>query len=164
MLYARKYKEIEKFNNGEGIPIQKPELLLKDLELGREFSPFEFKITKEMVKDFMDTTGDYNPFYYDEQAAKAAGFAGPIAPPALANIFGRQAYLQDYIMPGGGILARQDLEFFFPARVGETLTIVAQVIERYVKREKNYVTIQSIARNEEERVVAIVRVNAIWPK
>lgn len=144
--------------------MNKPELLLKDLQPEREFPPFLFKITSEMVKQFMETTGDQNPIYYDEQAAKKAGFDWPIAPPALANIFGRQAYLRDYVMPGGGILARQDIEFFYPARIGETLTVTPRVIERYTKKEKNFVTIESTARNEDGRIVAIVRVNAIWPK
>ena len=99
----------------------KPPLLLRDLDLGREFTPLAFPITDALVDAFCEATGETNPLFVDADAARAGGFVGRVAPPGLAGIFGRQAYLRDYVMPPGGVLAGQSIDFHGPAFVGDTL-------------------------------------------
>jgi len=149
---------------GEGTMDDLPELLYEDLTIGKEFPVFEYSITTELVSAFVRATGDDNPLYKDETLCKGQGFQGVLAPSGLAGIFGRLSYLQHRRMPPGGVLARQDMEFYGPFYVGETLKVKARVVDRFTKNERRFVVIESEAESPEGRKVALVRVMAIWPK
>ena len=140
------------------------ELLYEDLQMGREFPVLEYLVTEELVRKFVSATRDDNPLYRDADLCQKQGFAGTLAPTGLAGIFGRLSYLQNHRMPPGGILAKQEMEFLNPFYVGETLCIRARVTERYTRKERNYVTIESMAERPDGEHAAVVRVTAIWPK
>ena len=40
-----------------------------------------------MVDHWLDAMGDKNPIYVDEEAAKAAGHPGIVAPPAMIQVW-----------------------------------------------------------------------------
>jgi acyl dehydratase len=141
-----------------------PELLYEDLQLGKEFPLFEYPITRELVDKFIHATNDNNPLYNDEELCKNQGLLSTLAPTGLAGIFGRLSYLQHHRMPPGGILAKQEMQFLGPFYVGDTLRVRARVTERYTKKERNFVTIESVAERAENERVAVVCVTAIWPK
>jgi acyl dehydratase len=48
-----------------------------------------------VVKEIMEVTGDKNPIYWNEAAAKSNSLPGRIAPQAAAMIFGRLSYLAE---------------------------------------------------------------------
>lgn len=141
----------------------KPPLLLKDIHVGRKFAPLKFPLTRELVIAYCEAVGETNPLFRDPDAARSAGFAGCVAPPGLAGIFGRQAYLAEYSMPPGGVLAGQTIEFHAPALVGETLTVEAKVAAIEERKGRSRVTMQSLARRPSGEAVATVSVVAIWP-
>jgi acyl dehydratase len=141
-----------------------PELLYEDLQLGREFPVFEYPITRELLDKFIAATSDDRPLYRDEELCRKQGLPFPLAPTGLAGIFGRLSYLQHHRMPPGGVLAKQEMEFLRPFYVGDTLQVRAKVTERYSKKERNFVTIESVAERAGGEKVAVVRVTAIWPK
>ncbi len=141
-----------------------PELLYDDLQIGRTFDVFRFPITPEVVRGYIRSVGDDNPIYTDEAAAIAQGLSGTIAPPGLWGIWGRLSYLKAYRMPGGGVLAGQDMVYVRPVRVGDTLTAQAKVVARFQRGEKRFVTIETTACDQAGAVCGIVRVTAIWPK
>jgi acyl dehydratase len=144
---------------------EKPELLYDDLALGRRFAEFRYEITPELVQAFVAATGDGNPVYTDGQAAASLGLDAPVAPPGLAGIWGRQAYLEEHRMPPGGILAGQDMVFSRPVAVGDTLRIQAEVTRRWERKGRRFVTITSTAcAASSGEVCGVVRVTAIWPK
>jgi acyl dehydratase len=143
---------------------QLPELLYEDLPLGKEFPALEYPVTEELVDKFIGATRDDNPLYKDSEHCRKQGYAAALAPSGLAGIFGRLSYLQHHRMPPGGILAKQEMEFLGPFYVGETLTVRARVAERFIKKEKNFVTIESVAERPDGERVAVIRVTAIWPK
>ena len=141
-----------------------PELVYDDLDVGRRFPELCYEITSELVAAFVAATGDDHPAYSDGAAAGALGLDSPVAPPALAGIWGRQAYLQGRRMPPGGILAGQDMVFRHPVAVGERLRVQAEVTRRWERKGRRFVTIESTARTSSGQVCGIVRVTAIWPK
>jgi acyl dehydratase len=141
-----------------------PELLYEELQLGKAFPVFEYPITRGLVDKFIGATNDDNPLYSDEGLCREQGWPSLLAPTGLAGIFGRLSYLQHHRMPPGGILARQEMQFLAPFYVGDTLQVRATVTERYKKKERNFVTIESVAERAENEPVAVVRVTAIWPK
>ena len=143
--------------------IMKPPLLLRDLDLGREFNPLVFQVDPAMVDAYCAAVGETNPIFLEDTAAQAAGFASRVAPPGLAGIFGRQAYLGDYSMPPGGVLAGQSITFHGHALVGETLDVRAKVVARDERKGRQRVVLESIARRPSGQPIATVRIVALWP-
>lgn len=143
----------------------KPELVFTDLPEGRKFRTLEYPITEELIRDYMEVVGDWNPLYLDETAARNTSLGSPIAPPGLAAIYARLSYLQDYTMPSGGVLAKQEFEFIRPFRAGDILHVNAKVIESFLdKKERKRVTFLIDAANQHGEPVSSIRLYAIWPK
>ncbi|MBB1035444.1 MaoC family dehydratase, partial [Dietzia sp. CQ4] len=44
-------------------------------------------INTPMIRNWTEAIGDVNPIYTDEAAARAAGHDGPVAPPAMAQVW-----------------------------------------------------------------------------
>jgi acyl dehydratase len=141
-----------------------PELLYKDLEPGREFPPMEFRITEELVARYREAIGESSPLYESDAAARDVGLEGRLAPVGLWGVWGRAAYLQDHQMPGGGVLAGEDVVYVRPARVGDVLAVQARVVERYVKNERRRVLFETTAHDQSGALCGVVRIAAIWPK
>lgn len=142
----------------------KPELLYKDLPVGREFRPMRFAITESLVDRYAEVMGEQRPLYVDDEAARSAGFAGRLAPVGLHGVWGREAYLQDHRMPGGGVLAGEDVVYVRPVLVGDELLVQARVVDRYEKRERGRVLFETRAHDPSGELRGIVRITAIWPK
>ncbi|MGB9697756.1 MAG: MaoC family dehydratase [Thermodesulfobacteriota bacterium] len=143
----------------------KPELTFVDLSPGRTFRPLELAVTPELVHEYMEVVGDRHPLYFDENLAKRHSLPAPIAPPGLAAIYARLSYLQDYTMPSGGVLAKQEFEFHAPAHVGDILEVKAQVKESYLdEKGRKRVIFLIEARNKEKVLISTVLLSAIWPK
>jgi acyl dehydratase len=128
-----------------------PLLLYKDLEVGRTFRPLRFSVTPELVAEYVAIVGDDNPLYER------------FAPPGLWGVWGRQSYLQDFEMPGGGVLAGEELVFVRPLEVGDSLDVVAEVTDLYERKGRPNVLIEITARDQSGEVAGIVRITAIWP-
>ncbi|MBU4563616.1 MAG: MaoC family dehydratase [Proteobacteria bacterium] len=139
----------------------KPELVFADLPQGRQFTPLRYEVTPTMVDEYLRVVGDHNPLYGD-QAQKSGN---RLAPPGLAAIYARLSYLQDNIMPSGGVLAGQEFSFRKPVSVGDVLTVRAEVMESYLDdKERKRVNFLITARDSKGDEVCLVRLYAIWPK
>jgi acyl dehydratase len=143
----------------------KRELVFKDLETGRVFRPLVYPVTEELVKDYMETMGDANPLYHDDEAAKAAGLEATTGPPGLAAIYSRLSYLQDHAMPSGGVLAKQEFVFHAPFPIGKSLTVTARVAESYEdEKGRKRVNFLIEAKDHTGDSVSMTTLYAIWPK
>lgn len=144
---------------------QKPELVYDDLQLAKEFEPFEMPIDRDTVDRFLTAIGeDRDSIYGSQETAEAWGYDRPLAPHSLAAVYARLSYLKNYTMPAGGILARQEFQFFRPVFIGDRLVCRAKVVDRYLKKDRKYVVIEINTSNQEEQQVSVVRIMAIWPK
>ena len=137
---------------------EKPELLYVDLHTGRRFRPLIYPVTETLVEAYMDTVGDRDPLYQSDAPM-------PLAPPGLAAIYARLSYLQDWTMPPGGILTKQEFEFTGRIGIGDTLTVTAEVAESYTDdRNRKRVTFHIEAVNQDNLHISEVRLSALWPK
>jgi uncharacterized protein len=88
-------------------------------------------VNQPMVDHWLDAMGDKNPIYVDEQAAKAAGHPGIVAPPAMIQVW--------TMMGLGGVRAPDDpltkiLELFDEAGyIGVVATNCEQTYHRYLR-------------------------------
>lgn len=129
------------------------QLPLLTFERAREigtFEEFEYQVTTEMVDQYRALTGDDNPLY-DE-----------IIPPGFAAIFGREAYLRDHAMPGGGVLLAQDIHWLKPGLRSRPLTVQAVVRSASTSAGRHKLVFCTTARQHGKRVCEVV-IRAGWP-
>lgn len=105
----------------------------QDIYVGRSFGRRELEITAELVHKYSAGTGDWNPWYTGESA-----FGRPVAP---ALILHSEVYrdVSWYLSVFGNLHARQEWELFHPTMVGETVSAVRTIVDRYTKRDREYV-------------------------
>lgn len=128
------------------------------MDLGIEQHP----VTPELVRWYIETLGDDHPWYTGESP-----LGGPVAPallyhnPAYGGQTGGVAMRRSnrWYLPNlyGNLHAKQQWEFFRPAPVGETLRSQAMVVDRYLKRDREFVTAECWLLDGQDRMTARVR-------
>lgn len=117
-------------------------------------APLTFAVSAEKVDAFLAATGNDGALY-KEQGSKRR------APSMIASV-----YLIDLLMarrsPPGGIHAKQAIRFHRALAVGETLSIQAKVVDKYVRKERPYVVSDFEARGTDGSLVSSGRVTSIW--
>lgn len=93
----------------------------------------DVQITPELVRDYSEGTADHNPWY-----AGQSPFGGPVAP---ALILHSECYEDlSWYLPNlyGNLHARQEWELFQPITVGDTVTTRSLIVDRYVRKDRDY--------------------------
>jgi acyl dehydratase len=117
---------------------------MNKLKIG-DVASFSRLVDGKAVDLFAEATGDRNPIHLDDSAASAAGFGGRIAhgmysASLVSQILGMQ-------LPGPGtIYLGQQIRFGVPVRIGDTLTVTAEV--KAIRPDKPIVTIDTRCRNQ----------------
>lgn len=63
--------------------------MLDRTKIGHRFPPFQVEVEKGRLRLFAKAIGESNPIYFDESAAKQAGYRTIPAPPTFAFCLGR---------------------------------------------------------------------------
>ena len=86
-------------------------------------------ITQRDIDKFVDLTGDNNKLHVDMEFAAKTSYKKPVAHGMLGASF--VSTIIGTKLPGDGALwYSQNLEFLLPVRVGDTLTVIAEVIKK----------------------------------
>ena len=115
-----------------------------DLCVGMKES-FECIITSEMMKKFLEITGDINPLHIDADFARKKGFTdrvvyGMLTVSLLSTLGG--CYL-----PGKFCLIQGvESKFVHPVFIGDTLTVTGEVIK--VEVSLKYIEVKVVVRNQ----------------
>lgn len=108
-------------------------------------------ITEKEVKMFAAVSGDVNPVHLDEEFAAGTQFKTRIAHGMITGGLVSAAIAME--MPGpGSIYLGQDLRFERPVRLGDTITVELTITEKM--DGKNFVKIETVARNQDGKSVA----------
>lgn len=122
---------------------------IHDLKVG-DSAEFAKTISESDIYLFAGVTGDLNPFHINEDFSKDTFFKGRIAHGIL--LAGFISTVVGCQLPGpGAIYISQELKFKAPARIGDTITAKATVLE--VDQEKNRVVLQTTCTNQEDVLV-----------
>ena len=98
--------------------------------IGRESEPVVLDVERGHIRRFVEAIGDANPIYFDEAAARAAGYPTIPAPPTFATAL-RPADARE----GMGIDMRKLLhgeqvyEFRRPIHAGDRIRVTARVAD-----------------------------------
>lgn len=107
-------------------------------------------ITKEDIGKFVELTGDDNKLHIDEKFASRTNFKKPVVHGMLGASF--ISTIIGTKLPGDGALwFSQTLEFLLPVRVGDTLSVVAEVIKKYDKDQ--IIELKTEISNQNKQVV-----------
>lgn len=108
------------------------------------------QITKEDIQKFVDLTGDDNKLHVDDEYAKSTQFQKPVVHGMLGASF--ISTVIGTRLPGDGALwFSQSLEFLLPVRIGDLLTIIAEVIKKNDK--ENIIELKTTIENQNRQIV-----------
>ncbi len=117
--------------------------------VGRDMGGREVEITPAAIERFIEGTGDDNPWYRDKSPLD-----GPLAP---ALILHSEVYRDlNWYLPNiyGNLHVRQEWEVFAPVAVGERLRTRCVIVERYAKRDREYVVNEALVFDSLGRLVS----------
>jgi acyl dehydratase len=99
--------------------------------VGRESEPVLHDVERSAIRRFAEALGDPNPLYQDEAAARAAGFAGLVAPPTFPlALTANDRFRHSLDLGTRSILhGEQQFEYARPLVAGEKLTVVTRVAD-----------------------------------
>ena len=106
----------------------------EDVYVGRDVAGRTTTVRDADVRRYEEGTGDRHEWYRG-----ASPFGGPVAP---ALLYHSEVYRDlGWYLPNliGNLHARQEWQLFHPMRIGDTLRSQVTVVERYRKRNRDYV-------------------------
>jgi 3-oxoacyl-[acyl-carrier protein] reductase len=107
-------------------------------------------ITKSDIEKFVELTGDDNKLHINEEYASKTPFKKPVVHGMLGASF--ISTIIGTKLPGDGALwFSQTLEFLLPVRIGDALTITAEVIKKNDK--ENIIELKTEILNQNRQIV-----------
>lgn len=121
------------------------ELTLNEIQVGLSAS-FSVVITKKMVEDFLQLSGDFNPLHSDETYAHSTKFGKIVVPGMLlASFFSRLVGMH---IPGkNSLYMSQTLQFKQPTFVSDVVAIRGEVTA--VSKKLGLITMATTVENNQ---------------
>lgn len=119
-----------------------------EIYVGRDFGGTQYEITPQMVDRYIAATGDDNSWYRGRSP-----LGGAVAPALILHsaVFRNH----DWYLPNlyGNLHARQECDLLAPVMVGERLRTRSIIVDRYIKRDREYVVNETLVFNADGRIV-----------
>ena len=116
--------------------------------IGVEVTIGTFDITPERVAGYLKATGETNPLYTDEAAAKASPYGGLIVPPGILQTVSMTGAPSAKVKFGNFAMhSGQRMEVMGPIRVGDAISVAADVKEVYAKTGRSGTMVFEVRRN-----------------
>jgi acyl dehydratase len=126
----------------------KKPLVFDDIPLGEEYAD-EYVLTPELAQDYAEGIEDRNPWYLERSP-----FGGPMANPMLI-VAQHARLLKTRYVTAGNVHTRHDTQFLNPARIGKTIKVYGRLVEKYIKRGREYLVME--CRSVDEDGIEICR-------
>ena len=122
----------------------------EQLSIGQSES-FEVTVTSEMMKHFLEISGDGNPLHNDEEFAKEQGYEHKVVYGLLTTSF--ISKLVGVLLPGEKCLLQGvEVKYLRPVYVGDTLTVTGTVDELHESVKRASIKV-SISNQNNKKVV-----------
>lgn len=122
---------------------------LHQLSVGQRAS-FTRRVTEREVMLYMGVTGDTNPIYADRNYAARTPMGQPVVPAVLLAGYVFTTLMQR--LPGPGTLSlMQTFHFLHPVHIGDTITIVVEVIA--IDAARGRARLRVVGRNQDRQEV-----------
>ena len=107
-------------------------------------------VTEADILAFARVSGDINPLHTDPDYAATTQFGERIAHGMLSGAFISACLAMELLGPGTVYLG-QTLNFRLPVKIGDTVTVTMEVVEKHERRKR--LTIDCTVRNQDDKVV-----------
>ncbi len=130
---------------------------------GKEHLAGPFEVTKELIQSFTRSVGETNPVFTDEDAARAAGYRGLVAPPTLCTVLVHRVSLPSINLKFGKmqVHAGQRVQPRAPIVAGDQVTASSHLKDVYAKTGRSgimvFIVWETTFRNQNGEVVADVQ-------
>jgi len=127
---------------------------IKTDAVGKVFPSSTYVVGTEKIREFAEATFDTNPLSRDEDAAKAAGFDGLVAPPMFAVVYASKSLAPAMFDPDVEINfmmlvhGSQTLEFGAPVVAGDRISTTMSVKSIEQKGDKGFYVFASDSKNQ----------------
>ena len=103
--------------------------------LGVEHAFGNLGVTREMIARFVESTGETNPLFTNEEAARESEYGGLVAPPTFCSALMSSIRRPDIKLEFGNsrLFASQAIENLAPIRPGDTLEARIKLKDVYAK-------------------------------
>jgi acyl dehydratase len=122
---------------------------------GKTYSPFEYEVGREKIREYANAVGETNPVHHDPAAAREAGFRNVVAPPMFCVVYSAGAMGPAILDPELGINlmmmvhGSQEFEWDEPVIAGDVITTAARVREIYEKNGMRFYVFESVSKNQD---------------
>jgi hypothetical protein len=121
-----------------------PVMEFDNLEVGESLPEMTVVYDEDMQGRFLAALQEENPWYYDESP-----WGGPLTYHPLLDDAPMEATMHRYQYPFSFVHARQETEFINPLPLGKPARITTKIVDKYVKRGKGYIVIESLIVDED---------------
>ncbi len=123
-----------------------------------------YKLTLEAIQLYCRSVGEDHPLYFDEAYAKTTPYGGLIAPPSIHILLMFSCTpADDWMRTPGTVNAGQSWSYNKPARPGDTITLHARALDKFIKRERLFVVHDNVFFNQHGEVICSGRGQTIRP-
>lgn len=124
------------------------------MEVGETFGPIEVEVTDALVKAYVYSCDDFDPAWL-----QASGDVARVAPPLLLCREARDVIRTGYDIASGGagMHTKHACEIHGCAAIGERVRITGEHVEKFIKREKQYIVLESTVRGADGRTLLVQR-------
>lgn len=123
-----------------------------DIDVGRSFPPQALSISAKDLVDFYACLGEIRP----------APEIGTRVPSFMLNEL--RALKNQMRLPPGVLHAREELEMFSAARLGESLTVSIVIGSKYIRNDKRFIVIdQHVHCASDQRSIMTIKHTLYWP-
>jgi acyl dehydratase len=134
-----------------------PAITYDGAEIGREICRGRLTLSQADVDRFCALMG------YDDPAYRAGAIGGAVAPTSMCLAYGLRLGWEQEVFPQGAIRVQDENTFGAAARVGDVLTTVLVIADRFERNGRKILTYEMKTTNQFEAVVCVVRFSAIVP-
>lgn len=114
------------------------------LKIGDKFTTNRL-VTDELIRQFAEVSGDFNPIHLDEDFAKTTRFGNRIAHGMLSGAF-ISAVLGNELKDMKIVYLSQTMKFTAPVFIDDTVTTTATIIN--IREDKPIITCETICTNQ----------------
>jgi 3-hydroxybutyryl-CoA dehydratase len=135
-----------------------------DIGPGEPRKTIPYTLTLEAIQRYCRAVGDLHPLYFDEEYARRSRYDGLIAPPSIHILLMFACTpADDWMRSPGTVNAGQSWSYNCPARPGDTITLQARALDKFIKRERLFVIHDNVFFNQHGDVICSGRGWTIRP-
>lgn len=124
-----------------------------------------YHVTLEAIQSYCRSVGDLHPLYFDEAYARSSPYGGLIAPPAIHTLLIFACLpMDDWIRTPGHINVGQAWNYINPVRPGDTITLKARAIDKFIKKNRLFVIHENSFFNQRDEITCTGRGWSIRPE